>query len=218
MSYFIQKIVEFGVPQETILQILMLPVVVSFIAFARQVIGIKGFGIYITSLIAFGFVATKLKYGLVIFLIVLLSATFLRFILKKIKILYFSRIALVLIGICLVILFIFFLGKYLKIEGLRTISIFPILVIILLSEYFITVQFEKGIKEALYLTFETLILTIISYFIVQSKALGNFLLNYPFFSFAFLAIFNFLLGKWTGLRLSEYIRFRRLISFLRSQK
>jgi len=218
MSYFVQKIIEFGISQETIVQVLMLPVVATFIAFARQVLGVRGFGIYITSLITFGFVATKLKYGLMIFLIVMIGATLWRFILKKIKILYLPRIALVLTGVCLIILFIFFLGKYFKVEGLYTLSIFPILVIILLSEHFITIQFERGLKEAIYLTFETLILAIASYFIVQSKFLANLLLNYPFWSFAFLGVVNFFLGKWTGLRVSEYLRFRKLIAFLKSQK
>jgi hypothetical protein len=218
MSYFVQKIIEFGISQETFLQVLMLPVVATFIAFAREILGIRGFGIYITSLITFGFVATGLKYGLVIFLIVMIGATFWRFLFKKIKIHYLPRIALVLTGICLMIFFMFFCGKYFKVEGLYTLSIFPILVMILLSEHFITVQVERGLKEAVYLTLETLILAIISYFIVKSKFLANLLLNYPFWSFAFLAIVNFFLGKWTGLRVSEYLRFSKLIAFLKSQK
>ncbi len=53
-----------GVSEEAIILLLMLPIVATIIAFSRQVIGIKGFGIYTPLIISFAFLATGLKYGL----------------------------------------------------------------------------------------------------------------------------------------------------------
>ncbi|MFC1623148.1 7TM domain-containing protein, partial [Patescibacteria group bacterium] len=58
------------VPEETARMILMFPIIVTLIAFIRQVIGIKAFGIYTPSLITFAFLAmgeSGAKYGIAIF-------------------------------------------------------------------------------------------------------------------------------------------------------
>ncbi len=55
MSQLITYMVAQGVPKETVVLILMLPIVATIIAFARQVIGVKGFGIYTSLIITFAF-------------------------------------------------------------------------------------------------------------------------------------------------------------------
>ena len=214
MSPIVQQIVNFGIQEGTVALILMLPVVATFIAFCRQVIGIRGFGIYITLIIAFAFVATRLKYGLVIFFVVILAGTLSRLLIKKIRILYLPRMAIVLTFVTLIIFLMFFVASSFKVEGLQAISIFPILIMTLVVERFVAAQIEKGQMAAIVITFETLILAIMSYFIIDSSWLQIFLLDWPIFSLLFLLIFNFILGKWTGLRLTEYFRFKEMMKYL----
>jgi hypothetical protein len=54
-SAFVEYAVLQGVPIETVTLILILPIVVMIIAFFRQVVGIKAFGIYTRALIFFAF-------------------------------------------------------------------------------------------------------------------------------------------------------------------
>ena len=218
MSFFIQQIINFGVSEGTLALILMVPVVATFIAFSRQIIGIRGLGIYITLIIAYAFVATKLKYGLVIFLVVVIIGSVARILLKKARLLYLPRMAIILTSVALSIFLMFLFGSFLNIEGLQIISIFPILIMILMVERFVAVQIERGQKMAIFLTLETLILAIISYYIINWSGLRHLLLRYPLQSFLFLFLFNFLLGKWTGLRLTEYFRFRELMEYLEVSK
>lgn len=218
MSFLVEQILNFGVPKEVLVLILMLPVVASFIAFCRQIIGVRGLGIYITSTIAIAFVATRLKYGLVIFFVTIVSGTLFRVLLKKMRILYLPRMAMVISGVAISIFLMFFLGSFLNIEGLQVISIFPILITILVVERFVAIQMERGAKMAIFLTLETLILATLSYFIIGSQLLQKFLLDWPLLSFGILFIFNFLIGKWTGLRLTEYFRFRELMEYLEIPK
>lgn len=217
MSFLVgltDQIVSFGVTEDTVALILMLPVVATFIAISRQIIGIRGFGIYITLIIAFAFVATELKYGLATFFIVVLAGSLIRLVLKKRRILYLPRMAIILTGVTLVIFLMILLGSYFEVEGLQVVSIFPILIMTLVVERFVAAQIEKGPKTAILMTLETLVLAIISYYIIHWTFLQQFLLNWSIACIVFLLLFNFVLGKWTGLRLTEYFRFRELMEYL----
>ncbi|MCZ2845779.1 MAG: hypothetical protein O2U61_04675 [Candidatus Bathyarchaeota archaeon] len=218
MSFLVQQIIDFGVSEGTLSLILMVPVVASFIAFSRQIIGIRGLGIYITLIIAYAFVATRLKYGLVIFLVVIITGSIVRLLFKKIRLLYLPRMAMILIAVAFAIFLMFLLGSYFNIEGLQIISIFPILIMVLIVERFVTIQIERGQKMAIFFTLETLLLAIVAYHIINWSWLQQVLLEYPLWSFLILFCFNFLLGKWTGLRLTEYFRFKELVQYLEAPK
>jgi hypothetical protein len=122
--------------------------------------------------------------------------------------------AMVLTFVALAVFLMFLLGSYLKIEGLQVISIFPILIMTLVVERFVAAQIEKGQKTAIFMTLETLILAIISYYIITWSWLQQTLLQWPISSILILFLLNFALGHWTGFRLSEYFRFRELMNYL----
>jgi len=218
MSPLVLQLINFGVPEHTVVLLLMLPVVATFIAFCRQVIGIRGFGIYITSIIAYAFEATKLKHGVVVFFVVILAGTLIRYLLKNLRVLYLPRMAMILTFVALAVFFMFYFGSFLNIEGLQVISIFPILIMTLVVERFVAAQIERGPKTAILMTLETLILAIISYFIINWTWLQQTLLSWPLASLLVIFLFNFGLGHWTGLRLSEYFRFRELMEYLPKNK
>lgn len=94
------------------------------------------------------------------------------------------------------------------------ISIFPILIMIILVEKFIAAQIEKGWHTAIILTIETIIIAIICYFIINWQVLRLFILNNPAIAIFGAVAVNIFLGKWTGLRLVEYIRFKDVIKYV----
>jgi len=211
MSSLIQYMINQGVPQETVILLLMLPIVATVIAFARQVIGIKGFGIYTPLIISFAFLATGLKYGLAFFITILLVGTLVRFLVKRLRLLYLPRMAIVLTVVALAILILFLEGAYSGRLGLIAASIFAILIMITLVEKFVAAQIQRGAREAIVLTSETLILSVISYWIISWPWLQNLVFHFPLWAILATVIINIFLGKWTGLRLSEYFRFREVI-------
>lgn len=218
MELSISPIIRFfmteGVPFETIILILMLPIIATLIAFLRQVVGIKAFGIYTPLIITFAFLATNgLRYGVAIFLVVLLIGMLMRFILKPFRLLYLPRVAIMLTVVALLILVFLVFGGNLKRTGLASVSIFPILIMITLVEKFVAVQIEKGNKTALILALETLIISIIGFYIASWSSLIKLMVGQPWLILLTIPI-NVLLGKWTGLRISEYIRFRNVIKKL----
>jgi hypothetical protein len=81
---------------------------------------------------------------------------------------------------------------------------------ITLVEKFVAVQIEKGGRAAVILAVETLVISVIGYYIASWPSLIKLILSAPWISLFTIPI-NIVLGKWTGLRFSEYIRFRQLI-------
>jgi len=214
-AYGINYMVNQGVPINTIYLLLTLPLIATILSFTRQFIGIKAFGIYTPTIIALSFLGTGIGYGLLIFVIVLFIASLGRVLARKIGLLYLPRMALILIIVSLTIFILFLLGAFSKDIGLITISVFPILILIVLAEKFVAAQIEKGNKTAIILTIETLILSSLCYWIASLPSTKAILLGYPEIIFLFFII-NIFLGKWSGLRLMEYFRFRKVIKHVES--
>ncbi len=208
-----------SVPIETVTLILIIPLVVTLIAFFRQVLGIKAFGIYTPALVTFAFLAIGaqadsfwkgLKYGVFIFVLVLAVGLATRAILKKLRLLYLPRMAIVITMVSLTTLLVLVGGGLFKMTGLVSISIFPILIMITLVEKFVSTYIEKGIRQANILSLETLVISVFCYFLLGWQELIIFIQNYPWVIVLTIPI-NILLGKWTGLRVSEYFRFKDII-------
>ncbi len=207
INFFISK----GVPFETALLILMLPIIATLITFLRQVIGIKAFGIYTPLIVTFAFLATNgIKYGIGIFIAVILTGMLMRFALKPFRLLYLPRVAIMLSAVALVILAMLVLGGTIKRTGLASVSIFPILIMITIVEKFIAVQIEKGNKTAVLLALETLAISVLGYYIASWSILIRLLSAYPWIVLLTVPV-NIFLGKWTGLRIQEYLRFREIM-------
>jgi len=209
-SFGINFLVNRGIPINSITLVLMLPVIATILSFSRQVIGIKAFGIITPAMAALSFLVMGLQYGLIVFAAVLISGTATRLLVRRLHLLYLPRMALVLTSVSLAILLLFGLGVASDTTTAVSFSIFPVLILTLLAEEFIAVQFSSGAKQAFTITAWTLILAIACYYIVSWELLRTLILSYP--ETILLAIpFNIIIGRFTGLRLTEYFRFRKLL-------
>lgn len=212
----INFIVEQGVPLQTVALLLMLPIVVTMVAFFRQVVGIKAFGIYTPSIITFALLAfdpNGLKYGIAIFISVIAVGTLSRLLMKQFRLLYLPRVAMTVSIVSLAILGVLVIGGMFQRTGLAAVSIFPLLIMITLAEKFVATQIEKGSRVALILAVETLVISVAGYFLIGWGTLITLILAYPWI-ILFTFVINFSLGKWTGLRITEYLRFRKIIKHL----
>jgi hypothetical protein len=95
---------------------------------------------------------------------------------------------------------------------LASVSIFPVLVMVLLAEDFSRVQVGKSAKTAINLTTETLILSLASYILLTLTPMQEFALLNPEILLLTIILIDYLVGKYVGLRFIELWRFRRLIS------
>lgn len=213
MSYAVSFMINRGVPINSLFLILMLPVMATIIAVARQIGGIKAFGIFVPTVVSLSFLATGLKYGITVFVAIIIIGTIARLLARKLRLLYLPRMAIVLSILSLSVFLMFLIGAYTQKTGFIAISIFPILIMTVLTENFIAVQIEQGYKVAIKLTLETLVLSIVGYYIGDWAVFKAVLLAYPELILLTFVI-NYMAGKFSGLRLTEYLRFRSVLKHL----
>lgn len=214
IKYAIRGSVNAGVPPNTIVLLLLLPLVASIIAATRHVIGLRGFGIFLPAALSVVFVATGPIVGLALFLTIVSVSTASRIVLRrlKLKLQYLPRMALMLWFVVIGVLAVLFLAPLINKPDLANVSIFPVLVLVLLAEDFSKVQLGKSVKTAVNLTTETLILALVSYTFLTFKGLQEFALLNPETLLVVVFIFDLILGRYVGLRFIEFWRFRKLIS------
>lgn len=213
IKYAIKGATKSGVPANTIVLLLLLPIVATIIAATRQIIGIRGFGIFLPAALSVTFVAIGPLLGIGLFVVIVLISTFVRILTRKLKIKmqYLPRMALILWFVSLGILGILFASPLINYTPLANVSIFPVLVLTLLVEDFTRIQLGKSVKTAFRLTFQTLVLSLVAYLFLTLKAFQHLVLLNPEIALISTFIINILLGRFMGLRLLEYWRFRKLI-------
>ena len=210
ISYLVSFMVSKGIPSNTVVLLLMLPIIATIIAVLKQVIGITTFGLYTPSIITLSFLALGLKFGLAILFIIIITGALVRRILDRFHLLHIPRIAIVLTMSTLIILLTLALGTYLGISSIATIAVFPMLIMTTLAEKFVSALGGKGFFAALLLMLETAFVSLICYWVVEWNYLQNLILGHPEI-ILLLIFFNYALGRWSGLRLIEYIRFREVM-------
>lgn len=209
LSYALNFLINRGVSLENITLLLLLPIIATCIALIRQVFGLKTFGIYIPSLLSITFVVTGIKYGLFIFVVLLVIATLLRMLMSRINILYLPRMALVLSMTAFAIIALYVIGSLTGRTGIIELSIFPILILVIIIEKFLEVQIEKGFKSSLKLTLWTIFVSVGVYYAINAEVVKTFIIAYPETVLLVIPV-GILIGKWSGLRISEYFRFREV--------
>lgn len=204
-SYFVTK----GVPQNVIYLLLVVPFITFTVAFFRQFIGIYTYGVYTPLMLSLSFLILGLEFGLIVFLAVMLVSYLLRLLFEKIEMLYIPKVCLLFSFLAFSFFLVLGVGLYFETSINLTLTIFPMLMMVSLSEKFISTQSSSGIRHALISTGETIVVSLLAYFLVSWEFLQTSVLALPeLITIPMLALVW--LGKFTGLRLTEYFKFRHL--------
>ena len=211
LQHGLQQAVEKGLPANIVVLIILFPIIASIIASSRHLIGLQGFGVYIPAVLSVAFVSTGIATGLGIFIIVLMASIVFRWILRKIKLQYLPRTAMMLWGVSLVVLLLLIGTTLINLNGFISISIFPLLIIMLLTENFMETQLKVSRAKAFNLTVETILLAVICSIVISSETVQRLVIINPEITILAVALFNIVVGKYSGLRLLEYVRFRSIM-------
>ncbi|PIR54764.1 hypothetical protein COU74_03385 [Candidatus Peregrinibacteria bacterium CG10_big_fil_rev_8_21_14_0_10_36_19] len=222
MSHFVNTLVNNGIPDNTIALLLLLPIIATVVAFMKQVVGATTFGIYTPSIITLSFLVIGMHAGLLTLIVAILVGAAVRPVLKKVHMLFIPKMAIVITLVSLTLFLILIATSALGLfnSEFLSIAIFPMLILSTLVEKFVSVKSTKGLSSAAALMASTIIVAIVAYFVVGGEIeLGFTNFNFPWVKsiimsypeLVFLLIpFNIALGKWTGLRVIERIRFREI--------
>lgn len=211
LQHAIRQAIANGLPANIIVLLLLFPVVTSIIAFARHVIGLKGFGVFIPAVLSVAFASTGILTGVIVFIIVLLAATIAKLSVKQLHLPLLPRTAMLLWVVSLLVALTLIASSWFGVASLLSLNIFPILIVMLITENFISTQLFNSQKEALSITFETLLVAVLCAFLINMESIQQLVLLYPELSLVAVAIINIIVGRYTGLRLLEKTRFQSII-------
>lgn len=211
LRFFMERAVKQGVPANTLVLIILFPLAVTLVAASRHVIGIRGTGILTPALLSVAFLATGIWAGVILFGLTLAVTIISRSLLKNFRLQYLPRVALLLWFVSAGVLAVMFVAGEWGYDNLTSIGIFPILILMLLSETFIDLQSGRSGGEARTLIIQTVGLAIITSLILGWEMVQRAVILWPEIIFFGLAVIDIFMGKYTGLRLSEYLLFGRIV-------
>lgn len=216
------QVIELGVPAETILLIMFLPVVSTTVGIARHILGLKTLSIYAPIVLTYAFIElgfengqidyfAGLRHGLIIFAIVFVTATAFYSITRSLRMHYYPKMSLIFTTVSIIMVIVLLIGAYLGRTDFIKLNVFSIVLITAISERLISIYAKTDFKNTTYISAETLILTLINFSLLAWEPFRLFLMDSPWFLIA-LVILNFYVGQFRGLRLREYWRFRRILN------
>ncbi|KKS79743.1 MAG: hypothetical protein UV54_C0029G0002 [Candidatus Beckwithbacteria bacterium GW2011_GWA2_43_10] len=207
----IRQAVSKGVSANTIVLVLLFPLVAGLIAAARHLIGLTGFGIFVPAMLSVAFVATGIKVGIIMFAVVFLGASLARKVTERLKLQYLPRMALMMWLVSAAVLAVLLGAVNINLGSLSAVSIFPILILMLLTENFIEVQTGKSRHEATLVMVQTIVMAIIGAVILKTNWVQKLVLLNPEISLLLIALFDTYVGRYVGLRALEIVKFKQLL-------
>jgi hypothetical protein len=190
----------------------MIPFGVLVVVVARNVIGVNTFGTFLPALMAVAVRETGLLAGLAGFVVIIAVTALVRIPLNKLGVLHTPKLAILMVIAILTMLGLTVLADIVRVDALASVgavTLFPIAILTITSERIALSLEEEGWKKTGSVMLWTLVVMSVAYFMMQSVALQALILAFPELFLGVVAL-NLWIGNWTGLRVSELLRFRSL--------
>ncbi|MEZ4195235.1 MAG: 7TM domain-containing protein [Candidatus Paceibacterota bacterium] len=209
MAYWVQKAVQMGIPANTIFLILLTPLLATIVSFARVVVGIPTLDMLVPIALSFVFIAVGVTVGMLVLGAIILASYLSKMTLSRVRVMFYPKRSLSFLFLAIFVFATLTIAVSLGFAQILSLSIFPILVLMLLGDSIVSVQLLKSTRETFAITASTIGVGLVGYLLASSEFVRNTLILYP--ELVFLAIpINLMIGRYFGLRLTEFFRFNTL--------
>ncbi len=206
MSVFNLPVIE----QNTIKWLTIFPLAILVIVLLRNVVGIQTMGTFTPMLLSMALVKTGFIPGLICFAIIITLGLLIRALMSKFNLLLVPRISAVVIFVILIMQALTILGFRFSIDIALSAVFFPIIIMAWIIERASITWEEDGAKNACREIFNSLLVAIITYFIVSNDYIRHIMYVFNELNLVILFIVM-LLGTYTGYRLTELKRFAPIL-------
>jgi hypothetical protein len=189
--------------------LLMIPIGALVVVILRNLVGITTFGTFMPVLVALAFRETQLLGGVVLFSLVVVLGLAFRFFMEHLRLLLVPRLASVLIIVVLLMALVSILAHQLGFETGLSVALFPMVILTMTIERMSIVWEERGPVEAIQQGVGSLLVAALCYTVMENAVLKHLFFVFPELLLCVLA-FTLLLGRYSGYRLLELVRFRAL--------
>jgi hypothetical protein len=189
--------------------LLLVPFGILVIVILRNFIGFSSFGTFAPVLIALAFRETELLKGVLLFTLIVSLGLFFRFYLERLRLLLVPRLAAVVTIVVLLMTSISMISYQLGIETGLSVSLFPMVIISMVIERMSVVWEERGAATSIREGLGSLLMAALAYLVISIDILAYWVSVFPEINLVVLGII-IALGRYTGFRLTELIRFSSL--------
>jgi hypothetical protein len=190
--------------------LLMVPVGAFLIVILRSLIGFKTFGTFMPILIALAFRETRLLWGILLFVLLVGLGLVFRFYLERLRLLLVPRLAAVLTIVVILMAAVSVFSAESGMQRGLSVALFPMVIIAMTIERMSILWEEHGPAESIQQGLGSIFVASIAYLVMTEKSLQHLIFVFPEVLFVVLGLI-LLLGRYTGYRLSELIRFRAAV-------
>ncbi|KKK84891.1 hypothetical protein LCGC14_2778770 [marine sediment metagenome] len=205
---------EGGVTERTVLLLLLVPVGATVVVVLRTLVGLDTFGVFAPMILALTFLTVGIVVGLAVLGALILVGTAARLLLERYPSLAVSRAGIIVSLAALVLFGVTFIGSAEGDTELLQAGAFPLVITAGIIERFTGAQMDQDPKEAARILLFTVISSVVVWGVISAGPVQAVLRSRPdliLLSFPALV----LMGRYTGLRLGELIRFREVASHAR---
>jgi hypothetical protein len=192
--------------------LLLLPLSALIVSIFRTVIGVPTFGTFSPALLGLAFLDAKsLRWGLPTFVALVLMGWGMRHWLERLHLLQVPRASALLTMIVVLLIFLILAAGNAGIATTQYISLFPLVILTHLVERFWTLEAEDGPMTSFKTLLGTALVAVVVSLCLAPDAVAAWMFRYPETLGVVLGS-QFLLGRYTGYRLTELYRFGELLS------
>jgi hypothetical protein len=195
--------------QETYRILLMVPIGAFIMLLLRNLVGIKTYGTFMPVLIALAFRETALVAGITLFVLVVGFGLLVRFYLERLRLLLVPRLTAILILVVLLMAAVSVLSNRLGLEVGLSVALFPMVIMAMTIERMSVAWDERGAGTAIREGVGTLVVAALAYLVMSWAPLEHLVFVFPEVLLVLFAM-SLLLGRYSGYRLNELLRFRAL--------
>ena len=187
--------------------LLLIPLGAFLVVIFRNVVGLSTFGTFMPVLIALAFRETQLLWGIVLFSLMVGLGLAFRFYLDRLKLLLVPRLAAVMIMVVLLMVSVSVVTHKLGLQRALSVALFPMVIMTMTIERMSIVWEERGAGEAMKEGLGSLLVAAICYLLMSIANVEHIMFVFPELLLLLLAG-TLLLGRYTGYRLVEILRFK----------
>jgi hypothetical protein len=211
-SYGMSYLQEKGVEDSVILLILFLPVVVTVVTFLRLVIGLSTVGARLPIVFTYTFLVLGWWWGAFVVVVLAFISSFFRFFLFRSHLLYTAKVGILTSFLGLILLLLLGIMLYFGGGHFDFSSALIMVILAAMIDRVGGVEGERGWWALIRIFIESLFISSLGFLLISWEWLQVLLLAHPEVIILFI-LANVFMGRFTGLRLMEYFRFREVLKY-----
>ncbi len=196
-----------GLPLTLLRTLIMLPLGALVVVLFRNVVGLPTFGTFLPALIAAAAAESGIAWGMAGIILLVGTVAIVRLLVHRLNLLHSPTLGILLAAVTATMLLIAALAEHFDIPALARVTLFPLAVTAIAAERFFLSLTEQGASTALKELSGTLVVIFCCHVVMNSVALQLVVIGFPEVLLLAVAA-NVYLGRWVGMRVSEYLRFR----------